>query len=671
MKEMNPEKYDFGKNCICIGRRSTFEQSQTAQLADLKNYARSLGYKKIHPVFTTESGFLEFDAKQGWNLVTDFLEKNKDYRVIICPEISRLSRRQGILQKIKDYLIDNRIQLIIKDLEFRLFDDKGEVSQLSDMVFALHASLASSEMRQKKERFRRALTDLRQQGYSIGGKELFGYTRVYEEKNGKKRSKYLINPEEAKEIKTIYKWYADGIDGDLTQTSIVKITKRCIEEGFSNYLHSRRNVNKCLKEHAYTGQKETHNRVYNAEFWSYKNTDKPKYIEGVSYTCSYPAIFEGGERLLFDRVQERMRANSTRLSKKEKLQISVDKSTAHTTVLSKLVRCPNCGSFLCGEYRQRIDTRGKIPHTVYSFTYRCNNSRGVVHNCGFKNTFSMPTLDSIVWAYCEKAALLITNNAARKQVSTLVAEIDRKINNLNDQIKSFNVEGKRQAEDAILRSRMARQMSKKEREETLIAYNKNIKRIDKELSEYEKRIVELKHERDSIVQEESWRNSLNERDSMLKSKQTVYKLIHQIVSKVEIVYANKKYYILQVITKNHVPFYRFNQYICVRRNTTGSEALIIRCCDTDSSNRKTVVQRSDRSMLTMGACSHELQWQDETEQFVIDHVTPFTLKDVFDNYKYQRFGPSPMIEGLDLLGLPIQIIPLDYQRLAFYDEDKK
>ena len=88
------QKHSFGNKCVCIGRVSTGSQSQTAQIRDLEEYAKSRGYNETKIFFTTESGFLEYDQKQGWNLVTDFFECNSDYKVLIVPEISRLSRKE-------------------------------------------------------------------------------------------------------------------------------------------------------------------------------------------------------------------------------------------------------------------------------------------------------------------------------------------------------------------------------------------------------------------------------------------------------------------------------------------------------------------------------------------------------------------------------------------------
>lgn len=132
MSEQGLVKYDFGKKCVCVGRVSTAVQSQTAQIRDLEEFAKDLGYEDVQMFFTTESGFLEYDDKQGWNLVSDYFDNHPDYKVLICPEISRLSRREHILHKIKDYLIDKKIQLIIKDIKFTLFNEWGEIPKGND-----------------------------------------------------------------------------------------------------------------------------------------------------------------------------------------------------------------------------------------------------------------------------------------------------------------------------------------------------------------------------------------------------------------------------------------------------------------------------------------------------------------------------------------------------------
>ena len=115
-------RHNFGTKAVIVARVSTPSQQSSPQLQDLEEYAHQLGYSEVKPFGTTESGFLETDDKQGWNLVVDFFETHPDYKVLICTELSRLSRLESTLFVIRDYLIANNIQLIVKDISFSLFD---------------------------------------------------------------------------------------------------------------------------------------------------------------------------------------------------------------------------------------------------------------------------------------------------------------------------------------------------------------------------------------------------------------------------------------------------------------------------------------------------------------------------------------------------------------------
>lgn len=549
-------RYDFGRNCVCVGRTSTLEQSTTAQIRDLEKFANDMGYENVQPFFTSESGFIEYDDKQGWNQVVDFFEQNPDYRVLIVPEISRLSRRESILFKIKDYLIAKKIQLIIKDINFVLFNEWGEIPKGNDIVFSLYASLANSEMAQKKERFNRALRDYRLQGYAIGGKELFGYTRYYEMFNGKNRSRYKINEVEAAEIKQIYHWYAYGIDGDLSKTSILAITRECIARGFNKYFHSKRNVNKCLKEEAYCGRKETHNRIKNPDFWNYNKKDAPKYKEGQSFVCVYPPIFSGESLGLFHRVQERLIENNTRYCE----NVPVDKSRKHTTILSRLIPCPNCGRFLTGEYRMRKDG-------TPSFSYRCNQSRGVLNKCEYTSLIGMRLLDSVVWGYCKNEILLMIKKEANNNTSIKIRENEIMIENLQKKIDEFDYNGKIDREDTILKKKLDI-LKGAAIEHALEIYAENIQKIEKKFEDLTKdtgkRIDELKRENEALAQLSSFRDVFKQQELIASNKNKLYDYIHRLVKHIEIVYNHRHHTIIRI----HLLGQEVSEYIYISKRST-------------------------------------------------------------------------------------------------------
>ena len=684
MAEQEFVKYDFGKKCVCVGRVSTTIQSQTAQVRDLEDFAKKLGYDEVKPFFTTESGFLEQDDKQGWNLVTDFFESHPDYKVLICPELSRLSRKEHILHAIKDYLIEHKIQLIIKDINYFLFNEWGEIPKGNDIIFALYASLADSEMRQKRERFTRSLKDNRQLGYSIGGKLLFGYERYYEMKDGKNRSKYRIDEKEAEEIRTIYRWYAFGIDGNPKPSTILSITQECIERGFSEYLHSKRNVNKCLKEQAYCGQKETHNNRKNPDYWNYHKPDAPKYIMGQSFICTYPPIFTGDDAALFEIVQNKLRQNNTRYSKSG--DNLLDKSRKHISILAKLLKCPECGSFMNAEYRRRIHNQRPHLGRKPAYTYRCTNSRSAVHVCGFRRLLSMVMMDSVIWAYCKKAAFKVVSSEANHDVSERVAEIEEKIANLTAKIQAYDIDARIKAEDAILRARTRVLKESSQIDAVVKEYEEKVAEIEKELDRFKQRKLELENDKSAISQSVSFLDKINQRNGIALSKASLYKYIHRVVGYIEIVAWSRGYIILKVHFKKTIPFYKNNEYICIYSKTSKKiDALVVysydevfertakqalSMVDVDSNEFADAALR--RRILENLPSTEKLQWDKETGRFKVDGFS-FTPEEMKDYYEY----PTPVINplqprlGASVVGAPIHIKPLEVERLTCYEEDMR
>lgn len=684
MAEEKKVKYDFGKKCVCVGRVSTSIQSQTAQIRDLEEFAKSWGFEDIKTFFTTESGFLEFDEKQGWNLVSDFFDNNPDYRVLICPEISRLSRKEHILHKIKDYLIENKIQLIIKDINYILFNEWGEIPKGNEIIFALYASLADSEMRQKKERFARSLKDNRQLGYSIGGKVLFGYERYYELKDGKNRSKYRINEKEAEEVRTLYRWYAFGVDGDMQKSTLVSLTKECIERGFSKYLHSRRNVNKCLKEQAYCGLKETHNRVKNPDYWNYHKYDEPKYVAAKSYVCAYPPILTGDDAVLFEIVQKRLKQNNSKYTRQG--DNIIDKSSKHTNILAKLLVCPECGTFLNADYRR--GTHSQRPHLGNRdmFSYRCGYSRGVVHICPFKRSVSMPMMDSVVWSYCKAAAYQLIRTETNQDVKERISEIQSKVDNLTTKIQDYDIDGRIKSEDAILRAKTRVLKDALQIDEAVKEYEEHIEGIQKELNDYKARKLELEQEIEAIKKGASFLDAINQSKGVSSNKKQLYKYIHKIVQKVEFFAWDRYHLVIQVHFKKAFPFYKKNEYICIYSKTTkNTTALLVHSYDVSLERAATQAlnkaelgttdateQAFKKLFLDSLPSTDSLRWDKDENKFKVGGFA-FTLDELKDFYDYPLLTINPLNPrlGATVVGAPVHIRKLEVERLNCYAEDRR
>jgi DNA invertase Pin-like site-specific DNA recombinase len=447
---------------VLLCRVSTEQQDYEAQIRDLKKYAIKKGASEVHVIAKKESGFKKIDEREGWNEAKIFFENNKDYNCLVVTEISRLGRRDTAIAEIKEFCETHKLSLFIKDIDLQLYE-YGQRKPESDIVFAVFQSIAVNEMSQKKERFRRSKENLTSQGYSIGGKVLFGYKRVFDEKKGK--NKFVPDEKTSKEVVEVYNKYLEG--GGIKQLVVW-----CIGRGMSRYLHSNRNVTKMLSEVAYTGQKGN---------------------------VPYPVIIS---KELFNQVQEK-KANSRIIS---------DKQTKHTTLLSKLIQCPICGTFLGGDYRE-----GRPP------VYRCNKHKK--GNCENSSVISMNFVDSVVYSFLKENIRKLIEERRKVDVDKTISDIKKEIERLENRKSELSDELKSGSVIFRMESKILGIEEAKNR------YEKLTKRVERDLSvvnsglfKKEKEIEEIKKGMTPVTEEE-----LDNLDRI-----NLYELLHKIVKKVVI-----------------------------------------------------------------------------------------------------------------------------------------
>ena len=488
---------------ILMCRVSTDTQDYAAQITDLKKYAESKGITEYHVIATKESGFRNIHEREGWLKTREYFEAHPDFDTLIVTEISRLGRRETAIAEIKEYLEKNRKTLFIKDLDLHLYD-KGKKQPQSDIVFSVFASMATSEMSVKKDRFMRSKRQLNEQGYSIVGKVLFGYKRVKDEVKGK--NKFVVNEKEAKEIIELYNIYLYGLDGK--DIGIKGLVIYAISKGMSHYLHSKRNMTKMLSESAYIGGiKEVRIKRKNPEYWLYHDHSKPTHIESVSH-IPYPEIVSKSQ---FEAVQQKKLDN----------RILVDKSIKHQTILSKLIECPECHTFFLGDYR-----RGR-----YHSSYRCHKHKGT-GKCSNSSIISMPYLDSLVWCFLKSNVKKIIEETYKKNYDVDISAIENEIFNCQERKKSLQEEVKTQG---IIFKNEVRILGLDEAQKI----EKQVDEINEMIDSHKKKIEEIKSMCSTTLTNEDL-------DRVEKNKKLISEYIHILVKKV-LVFNFKTYTFVRVI----------------------------------------------------------------------------------------------------------------------------
>jgi DNA invertase Pin-like site-specific DNA recombinase len=488
---------------VLLVRVSTYGQNTKPQKMDLIKWAASRGYpvKKQHIIETKESGLADMITKVGVNDLFRFLEKNPNYRTVIATEISRLGRRQAVLHAIKEYLIKNKIQLICKDTDYRLLDDTGVPNPTGEAMFTLYGLFAENEIKTKQARFLRARIQNMAQGIAIAGRMLFGYSLS---KDSRGRSIGIIpNPETSKFVAEIFQRYL------TEETSVKKLAIDAIRKGYPKYLHSKRNLNKLLKEEGYLGSKVTNNKR------RYKNLETGEVqIRHTSNQLKFPPLIS---KELFEAVQDKLRKNNT----------SVNKAHKHITLLSRLIECPNCKNHFMAEYK----FISKLDRSIY----RCS-SRSRAKGCSNKMSISLTLLNSVVWSIIKSdfeslktmyiqenpheviLQLESANEIIKKRVGELDVEISKLINSLDDW---KDVSG-----TAAFFQKVKKKMTQLERAKATYL---------KELDYNEVKLLEFEREKSEINYE-----------AKFESHAEIKKYINLFVQKIHIIFHNQRFSVILI-----------------------------------------------------------------------------------------------------------------------------
>ncbi len=518
------------KHAILLVRVSTLEQDYQAQIYDLKQYGKSLGYSEFHVIETKETAFADLSQKVGTNEMFKFIDANPEYNTILTTEISRIARRQSILHTIKEHCINKQIQIFIKDIDFKLLDEQGKLRNQAEMVFTLFGMFAESEVKQKLERFVRKRKELMQMGVSISGKLLFGYDRKKLENN---KNTLVVNDEQAAIIRTIYNWYLNGLN-NKKNPSIKSISIECVKLGYHPYTHSKRNVNKLLKEQGYTGSKTTNNKRKNPKYGIVSN--ESEYLISTN-EIKYPVIIETE---LFNKVQEKLKSNITQ----------GDKETKHITILSKLLNCPSCGRKMQGNYR--------LSSTGNKNSYRCTSRGDTVTCASVGKSLSMNLIDSAVWSLIKVDLPALSKKINEINPDEYLLELENHSLNLIN--RENEIQKSIEENFAILNS--VGMLSSPNVIPLIEKTTKTIKKLETELNkiQQEKSLIEsnklLIYDKQDNIE-----SVINDNLSTIEaSKELLKKYINSFVQEINILQHNIQYTVLEVVINDFTISKDFSDY---------------------------------------------------------------------------------------------------------------
>ena len=185
---------------IGLIRVSTAVQDLQQQADVVKAEMIKDGYSEENIIFIKDKESavkLSEEERQGLNKMKEHIEKDPSINCVYVYELSRLSRRPGVLYSIRDYLIARNIQLIVLKPYIRLLED-GKLSQSASIMFSVFGAMAEQEGYLRKERCSRGKRKAQLERKTVSHWLPLGYTTDSERH-------IIVDEEKAKLVERIFK----------------------------------------------------------------------------------------------------------------------------------------------------------------------------------------------------------------------------------------------------------------------------------------------------------------------------------------------------------------------------------------------------------------------------------------------------------------------------------
>ncbi len=191
---------------IILSRVSTLKQDLQQQTDEVIKFATAGGYKKedITLIEDKESA-VKLDEEHRLGLIElkqKILENPGLYDCVFAYEISRIGRRAEVNYSIRNFLKENKVQLIILKPYIKLFDHEFKIEETANMTFAIFNALAENEGYIRKERLARGKSRKQKVGGYVGGTLPHGY-RIGDE------GKIVIDEEKSAMVSQIFNDYVN------------------------------------------------------------------------------------------------------------------------------------------------------------------------------------------------------------------------------------------------------------------------------------------------------------------------------------------------------------------------------------------------------------------------------------------------------------------------------
>jgi DNA invertase Pin-like site-specific DNA recombinase len=155
------------KKVILYIRKSTLIQEYEHQENLLIDVCKKNDWEIIDTIRETISGTKKNEDREGIMQLKNVVLQKKP-QVVVCWEISRISRTSLGFHQLLSFLTENKVSLYIQNLNLHTLDDSGSENHITGLILSLMAEIAKMETHTLKTRVKVALQNLKDKGVVLG-----------------------------------------------------------------------------------------------------------------------------------------------------------------------------------------------------------------------------------------------------------------------------------------------------------------------------------------------------------------------------------------------------------------------------------------------------------------------------------------------------------------------
>ena len=169
----------MAKRILGVVRVSTEQQDPEPQKKELQEFLKSKGYRPNEIEWIEVKGASARKENDAYlKMLEDIKRKIETKRLdtVALWHLNRLGRTETSLSKMKDYFVDNKIQVYIKNPDLQLFNNDKTLNQGCSIAWSIFASMIKYETDELFQKTKRGKQSAKEQGKCVSGRVRYGYT---------------------------------------------------------------------------------------------------------------------------------------------------------------------------------------------------------------------------------------------------------------------------------------------------------------------------------------------------------------------------------------------------------------------------------------------------------------------------------------------------------------